>query len=46
MYRYKTILGDKILAGTFENQQTEVRIGCQKLNKMTKLGMPISKMAA
>ena len=46
MYRYKTILGDKILARTFQNQQAEVRIGCLILNKMTKLGMPISRLAA
>ena len=46
MYRYKTILGDKILAKIFENQQAEVRIGCKILNIMTKLGLPISRMAA
>lgn len=43
MFRYKTIIGDKLTSRTYENQQSEVRIGCCILNKMTQLGMPISR---
>jgi len=43
MYRYKTILGDKLMSRKFENEAIEARIGCLVLNKMTTLGMPISK---
>lgn len=42
MFRYKTIIGDKISSRKFENEKIEVRIGCKILNKMTKLGMPKS----
>lgn len=42
MFRYKTIIGDKINARKFENEKTEVRINCSILNVMTKLGMPQS----
>lgn len=46
MFRYKTIMGDKIMSRTFKNQETEARIGCLILNEMTKLGMPISRKVA
>jgi len=42
MFRYKTIIGDRINARKFENEKTEVRINCSILNVMTNLGMPIS----
>lgn len=42
MFRYKTIIGDKINARKFENEKTEVRINCSILNRMTTLGMPMS----
>ena len=42
MYRYKTIIGDNISSRKFENEKTEVRLGCKILNKMTRLGMPRS----
>lgn len=42
MFRYKTIIGDKILSRKFENEKVEVRLGCAILNKMTTLGMPVS----
>ena len=42
MFRYKTILGDKINARKFENEKTEVRINCSILNVMSSLGMPVS----
>ena len=37
MFRYKTIIGDKISSRKFENEKIEVRIGCKILNKMTKI---------
>lgn len=46
MYRYKTIIGDKLSSRKFENEVTEVKIGCFILNRMTKLGMPKSKRVA
>jgi len=46
MFRYKTIIGDKIMSRKFENESIEVRIGCLILNEMTKLGMPISRKVA
>ena len=42
MFRYKTIIGDKILSRKFVNEKVEVRLGCAILNKMTALGMPVS----
>ena len=42
MFRYKTILGDKIMSRKFINEKVEVRIGCAILNKMTAIGMPKS----
>jgi hypothetical protein len=42
MFRYKTIIGRRLHARTLSNQKTEARIGCDVLNRMTNLGMPIS----
>lgn len=42
MYRYKTIIGRRLHARTLPNQQTEAKIGCNVLNRMTRLGMPVS----
>ena len=42
MYRYKTIIGRRLHARTLRNQQTEAKIGCNVLNRMTSLGMPVS----
>ena len=42
MYRYKTIIGRRLQARTLPNQQTEAKIGCNVLNRMTNLGMPVS----
>lgn len=42
MFRYKTIMGDKLNSRTFDRQQTETKIGCKLLNLMTKNGMPKS----
>lgn len=43
MNRYKTIFGPTLYSRIFEKQKTEARIKIKCLNKMTALGMPISK---
>ncbi len=40
--RYKTIIGGRLHARTLANQRTEATIGCNVLNRMTRLGMPLS----
>jgi hypothetical protein len=40
MYRYKTIVGRRLHAPSLPNQQTEAKIGCSVINRMTGLGMP------
>jgi hypothetical protein len=42
MYRYKTIIGWRLHARTLPNQLTEAKIGCNVLNRVTDLGMPVS----
>ena len=42
MYRYKTIIGRRLHARSLPNQRIEAKIGCNVLNNMTSLGMPIS----
>jgi hypothetical protein len=42
VYRYKAIIGRRLHTRTLPNQRTEVKIGCNILNRMTSLGMPIS----
>jgi transposase len=42
MYRYETIIGRRLRARTLPNQRTEAKIACKALNKITRLGMPIS----
>ena len=42
VFRYKTIIGRRLQARTLPNQQTEAKIGCNVLNRMTRLGMPVS----
>ena len=41
-YRYRTIIGRRPHVRTLPNQKTEAKIARNALNKMTKLGMPIS----
>lgn len=38
MGRWKTVIGPKLKARNFPNQQTEVRIGTNTLTKMNELG--------
>ena len=43
IYRYKHLIGDKLKARSFANQQVESRIGCAILNRMIHLGKPQSE---
>ena len=40
MYRYKTVVGQRLRARTLPNQRGSTKIGCNVLNQMTTLGMP------
>jgi IS5 family transposase len=42
MYRYKTIIGDKLKSRKQSNQATETKISCLILNKMLQLAKPVS----
>lgn len=42
MFRYKTIIGRSLHARTLSRQQTEAKIACKVINRMTNFGMPIS----
>lgn len=44
--RWKTVIGPKLKARRFENQQTEAKIGVAILNKMTELGRPVFEQIA
>ena len=43
IYRYKHLIGDKLKARSFANQQVESRLGCAILNRMIHLGKPQSE---
>jgi hypothetical protein len=42
MFRYKTILGEKVLSREDSRQRTELKLGFSILNRMFQLGMPNS----
>jgi hypothetical protein len=42
MFRYKTIIGRRLHARILRNQCAEAKLGCNVLNWMTGLGMPVS----
>lgn len=42
IFRFKTIVGNKLFSRNFENQTTDFLIGISILNKMFRNGMPIS----
>src|SRR3954468_1306519 len=44
--RYKTVIGRGLRARTLPAQKTEARVGCAVLNRMTRLGMPVSQRIA
>lgn len=46
IYRYKSIIGNKLKSRTFLNQKTESKVSANILNIMTKLGMPDTKKFA
>src|SRR3954451_19556523 len=46
MFRYKAIIGRSLRARTLSSQKTEARVACSVLNRMTRLGMPVSQRIA
>ncbi len=46
MFRYKTIVGRGLRARALPAQKTEARVACSVLNRMTRLGMPVSQRIA
>ena len=44
--RYKAIIGRGLRARTLPAQKTEARVACSVLNRMTRLGMPVSQRTA
>ena len=46
MFRYKIIIGRGLRARTLPSQKTEARVTCSVLNRMTRLGMPVSQRIA
>ncbi len=46
VFRYKAIIGRGLRARTLPAQKTEARVGCSVLNRMTRLGMPVSRRTA
>ena len=45
-YRYKVLVGRSLRARTLSAQKVEARIACAVINRMTSLGMPISRKVA
>jgi len=43
MFRYKAVIGSSLRARTLPSQKTETKVGCSVLNRMTRLGMPVSQ---
>src|SRR3712207_6661714 len=43
VFRYKTIIGRGLRARTLPAQKTEARAACSVLNRMTRLGRPVSQ---
>ena len=46
MFRYKILIGPSLRARTLAAQKVEAGIACAVMNRMTKLGMPISRRVA
>src|ERR671915_994099 len=46
VFRYKAIIGRGLRARTLPSQKTEARAACTVLNRMTRLGMPVSRRTA
>ena len=45
-HRYKVLIGRSLRARTLSAQKVEARIACQVINRMTSLGMPVSRKVA
>ena len=45
-YRYKILIGRSLRARTLSAQKVEARTACTVLNRMTSLGMPLSRKVA
>ena len=43
MFRMKTLFTDQIRSKCFENQKTDLLIRCRTINKVNRLGMPLSE---
>ena len=43
MFRYKTLIGRRLRARSLSGQKAEARMGCAVINRMTRLGMPVSR---
>jgi hypothetical protein len=46
VFRYKATIGRRLRARTLPAQKTEARVGCSVLDRMTRLGMPVSQRTA
>ena len=46
MFRYKAIIGSSLRARTLPAQKTEAKVACSVLNRMIRLGMPMSQRIA
>ena len=46
MFRYKAVIGSSLHARTLPAQKTEAKVACSVLNRMTRLGMPVSQRSA
>jgi hypothetical protein len=46
MFRYKVLIGPGLRARSLPAQKSEARAGCAVLNRMTRLGMPVSRRVA
>jgi hypothetical protein len=46
IFRYKAIIGRGLRARTLPAQKTEARVACSVLNRMARLGMPMSQRIA
>jgi hypothetical protein len=43
MFRYKALIGPGLRARSLPAQKSEARASCAVLNRMTRLGMPVSQ---
>jgi hypothetical protein len=46
MFRYKVVIGRSLRTRTLSSQKAETRAACSVLNRMTRLGIPVSQRTA